>query len=157
MVMYNKGIRYMKYLISKHKNIQDIIMYIWQLPQHVVALFIMGILFFDLIYTKRVLDKRIVYIRCIWGCFSLGDYLFVHPNSNKGDLIHLLGHSKQSVRFGWLYMVIVGIPSLLHYIIWRMLGKRWLYNRFYTERWANSIMNMMEKILFMCYYTGVSK
>lgn len=72
-----------------------------------------------------------------------GDYIFVLPNSTDKSLKHELGHSYQSQLLGWLYIPVVAIPSILHnlvhYIAYK-LGKEWDYYSFYTEKWADKLV-----------------
>ena len=73
---------------------------------------------------------------------SLGDFIFIHPYSFEKSIKHELGHSKQSDILGPLYLIIIGIPSLLNNIslrLCRKVGIKWDYYKFYTERWANRL------------------
>ena len=73
---------------------------------------------------------------------SLGLFLFI-PEGNLGQdfLVHEYGHTIQSLVLGPLYLMIVGIPSVL----WCNLRcfaklrrkKNISYQCLYTERWAN--------------------
>ena len=50
------------------------------------------------------------------GSMSMGSFLFMHPNwdpENKTLLAHEYGHTIQSLFFGPLYLLTVGLPSLL--------------------------------------------
>lgn len=83
-----------------------------------------------------------------WSCggsVSLGEFIFI---CEKGDtehksrlLAHEYGHTIQSLFLGPLYLVVVGLPS----VIWagafggyRARKKRSYYS-FYTETWANRL------------------
>lgn len=71
------------------------------------------------------------------------------PYSNKTwddieTLKHEYGHQKQSQMLGWLYLFVIGIPSIVwagtHQCFWKSLKKHnipcyW----FYTEKWANKL------------------
>ena len=50
------------------------------------------------------------------GSMSLGSFLFLHPSwtpADKALLAHEYGHSIQSLFFGPLYLLTVGLPSIL--------------------------------------------
>ncbi len=50
------------------------------------------------------------------GSMSMGSFLFMHPNwtpENKALLEHEYGHTIQSLFFGPLYLLTVGLPSVL--------------------------------------------
>lgn len=49
-------------------------------------------------------------------------------------LMHEFGHTKDSIRLGWLYLFIVGLPSLISVNI---QGERHLHKDLYAEKWAN--------------------
>lgn len=72
------------------------------------------------------------------GGISLGPLCFVSPQMSKfpTHVAHELdGHTKDSLIFGPLYLVFIGIPSILWAMTYR-LGNS-CYYKFYTERWAN--------------------
>lgn len=53
--------------------------------------------------------------------------------------MHELGHVKQSHMLGWLYLIIIGLPSIL----WAWLGDEdKCYYSFYTEKGANQAMGL---------------
>ena len=77
------------------------------------------------------------------GSVSLGEYIFLCPSHWRDEEIlkHELGHQMQSRILGWLYLPIIGIPS----IVWAgcFNGYRKKHNvsyySFYTERWADKL------------------
>ena len=68
--------------------------------------------------------------------------------TRRAVIKHECGHVKQSKILGPLYLLVIGIPSILHawlnkYI--RMLLEEWRaynYYHFYTEKWANKFMGI---------------
>lgn len=61
---------------------------------------------------------------------SLEDYLFVNPMSSQKSIQHECGHNKQSDILGPLYLIVVGISSLLHNIVHYLcskIGIKWNY------------------------------
>lgn len=124
------------------KYIRNLILFIWQLPQHIVAL----IYFVYLVMMCKDLGvdsryKQAIVIPCIMrGAVTLGNYVFVGLNSEYKETVkHELGHTIQSKLLGPLYLIVIGIPSITYCGLRRIfpsLRKKNYYN-FYTERTAN--------------------
>ena len=77
---------------------------------------------------------------------SLGDYIFIDYMSPEIIIKHEYGHSKQSTILGPLYLIVIGIPSLLHNILHYLCNKvgiKWNYYSFYTEHWANKLAGIV--------------
>ena len=131
------------------KYIRNLILFIWQLPQHIVALIYFGYLVMmckDLGIDSRY--KQATVIPCIMrGAVTLGNYVFVGLNSEYRKTVkHELGHTIQSKILGPLYLIVIGIPSITYCGLRRIfpsLRKKNYYN-FYTEKWAN---NLSEKYI----------
>ena len=75
------------------------------------------------------------------GGISLGKYIIVSVWAGEQTILHEKGHCMQSQRLGWLYLPIVGLPS----IVWAGLYGRIIkktpseYYKFFTERWADKL------------------
>ena len=131
------------------KYIRNLILFIWQLPQHIVAIIYFGYLVMmckDLGIDSRY--KQATVIPCIMrGAVTLGNYVFVGLNSEYKETVkHELGHTIQSKILGPLYLIVIGIPSITYCGLRRLfssLRKKNYYN-FYTEKWAN---NLSEKYI----------
>ena len=131
------------------KYIRNLILFIWQLPQHIVAIIYFGYLVMmckDLGVDSRY--KQATVIPCIMrGAVTLGDYVFVGLTSEYRKTVkHELGHTIQSKILGPLYLIVIGIPSITYCGLRRIfpsLRKKNYYN-FYTEKWAN---NLSEKYI----------
>ncbi len=77
------------------------------------------------------------------GSAGVGMFLFVGASMPRSILLHEYGHSLQSVILGPLFLLVIGLPSLL----WAGLpvarryrkrrGKS--YDWFYPERWASHL------------------
>lgn len=126
----------MKWLIS-------FLLWLWQFPQNYIAFLIYGCLGYLCYYGGKYNGKNLIITEYILSNFSLGDYIFALPNSTDKSLKHELGHSYQSQLLGWLYIPVITIPSILHslvhYIAYK-LGKEWDYYSFYTEKWADKLV-----------------
>lgn len=128
----------------------DLFIYIlWQLPQNIIALIMLPFL------GKKTLIRFENYT-WIFACermnggISLGNFIFVSPQSNKETSIrHELGHVMQSHILGWAYLFIIGIPSLL----WAAFSPRSkCYYSFFTESWANELAGLkVSKNQYGCF------
>lgn len=124
--------------------IKNLILFIWQLPQHLLAILYIGYLVMmckDLGIDSRY--KQAIVIPCVMrGAVTLGCYVFVGLNSEYRKTVkHELGHTIQSKILGPLYLIVIGIPSITYCGLRRIfpsLRKKNYYN-FYTERWANNL------------------
>ena len=116
--------------------IKDSIKWLWQFPQNMLALCIEGILCQAAYREGKVCGNTIIVNITLPSAISLGDYLFVNPMSSQRSIQHECGHSKQSDILGPRYLIIIGIPSLLHNIVHYLcskIGIKWNYYSFYTE------------------------
>ena len=124
------------------KYIRNLILFIWQLPQHIVAIIYFGYLVMmckDLGIDSRY--KQAIVIPCVMrGAVTLGNYVFVGLNSEYRKTVkHELGHTIQSKILGPLYLIVIGIPSITYCGLRRLfpsLRKKNYYD-FYTEKIAN--------------------
>ena len=125
--------------------IKDSIKWLWQFPQNMLALCIEGVLC-EAAYRKGKADGNTIIMNiALSSAMSLGDYLFVSPMSSQKTIQHEYGHSKQSDILGPLYLIVIGIPSLLHNIVHYLcskIGIKWNYYSFYTESWANKLVGI---------------
>lgn len=126
--------------MGKNKiKILNFILYIWQLPQNLLGILIKT-------FTKAEPIEHIYYWKYNSG-LSLGKYIFVNKNASFNTVFHEEGHQKQSLYLGWLYLIIIGLPS----IIWATLKTLGLfsnvsYYKFYTEAWADKLSNIKRNI-----------
>lgn len=124
--------------------IRNLILFIWQLPQHLLAILYIGYLVMmckDLGVDSRY--KQAIVIPCVMrGAVTLGCYVFVGLNLEYRKTVkHELGHTIQSKILGPLYLIVIGIPSITYCGLRRIfpsLRKKNYYD-FYTEKWANNL------------------
>ena len=119
-----------------------IIKYIWQFPQMLAAWI------WYLIRKKSILYNSIgnfytVYVGANRGGVTLGDKIFIskcyHGEYLNMIIAHESGHVKQSLYLGPLYLIVIGIPSILWAWSHRWIAPRKSYYDFFTERWANKL------------------
>lgn len=138
----------------------NFLLYIWQFPQHILALIIKFIHRKEIVRTTKY-NKLLVYIIPSWNSWgagvSLGNYIFLAPiHCNLTTVKHEHGHQIQSRMLGWLYLLVVGFTSAICNNLWdRLFHKKWTtekrnewyYNRF-PEKWADKLgkVNRFKKI-----------
>ena len=126
---------------------------IWELPQNIIGWIIKKVLKAKF-YTRYNEDN--VYTWKMDGGISLGEYIFVPFDETtnastewKLDYIrHEYGHTRQSHYLSWLYLIVIGLPSLLwawkgqdifNYFRMKLGKKPVTYYWLYTEKWADSL------------------
>jgi len=121
------------------KNIKDwiifILLFIWQLPQNLVALVMMPFLGKLTLKTDRNYCLGYIGTRMSGG-ISLGNFAFFSTSlgQREPEVAHEVdGHTVDSKIFGPLYLIIIGLPSILN----AMFDFTECYYDFYTERLAN--------------------
>jgi hypothetical protein len=121
-----------------------IFLVIWQLPQVLIGLLVLILFRNKEVYTNPYNHISVwkVNHKGLFGtaCFSSGPIIFVTPNASDEILKHETGHSKQSVLTGWLFNLIISIPSIC--LFWykriKKKDKKWYYS-YYPENWANKL------------------
>jgi len=120
----------------------------WELPQYILGIF------FILFLNRRIIDilvykdAHVFIARNFPGGISL---IIILNESEIPDsinesggrlkcLLHEYGHSIQSFLLGWLYLPLVGIPSVIRAAVWknRRLNPALYYKR-YPESWADKL------------------
>ena len=113
------------------------LLWIWQLPQNLMGLAIMP--FYRKDRTIRHKDRKIRYCPRFPGGISLGFYVYVGDTDTK-TVMHEYGHTRQSNLLGPLYLIVVGLPSLLWAAFYRYdPSDPHGYYRFFTEKWADRL------------------
>ena len=117
-------------------------LWLWQFPQNIVGL-IMSLIWRDNI-TKDIqmngyVEEGVKFYKYPYNSVSLGDYRFIRYNSNELTYRHENGHSVQSRYLGILYLLIIGLPSAIGNLLFRIKGinERFNYYDLPWERWAD--------------------
>lgn len=111
-------------------------LWLWQLPQNLLGLLLLLYYRPEGSYDYR--DVRLHYSTRMHGGISLGRHIIVSDRYrayNGNTEKHEYGHTRQSRMLGPLYLIVIGIPSVL-WAAWWQPG-RGSYYRFWTERWAD--------------------
>lgn len=125
-------------------------LFIWQLPQNIVALIMMPFL-----GTMLKVDYRNYCFafgaKKMNGAISLGSFVFLSRHSMKSKTIvahELDGHTVDSKLWGPLYLFVIGIPSLLN----ACFNFTDCYYDFYTEKRANKFAGLGVDSLCRLYF-----
>lgn len=116
------------------KPILSILLYVWQLPQNILGEIL------SLYYGARkghdYRGVRLHYSPSIPGGISLGRHIIINDRNRNDEYekMHEWGHTRQSLMLGWLYLAVIGLPSIL----WASRPRR-DYFSFWTERWADTL------------------
>lgn len=127
-----------------------IVDWIWQLPQNLLGILWRRIKKDSIILEISNEDIRdvgaIAYLIKAGGAVTLGKYVFISQTYRDQSMTikHECGHVKQSKMLGPLYLIVIGIPSILHAWLNDYIGcdKKKGYSHFYTEKWADKLMNI---------------
>lgn len=109
---------------------KTILLWLWQAPQNII-----GAVIYHLYDGKKIECGKNVHCKVsseMRGGITLGDYIIV---DDPRVIEHELGHVKQSRMLGPLYLIVIGLPSLLHAALHECNN----YYHFYTEKWAEKL------------------
>lgn len=119
----------------------EILKYFWQLPQLIAAF-----IYYQYLKSKdEILDTctcqgAIVFIkRKSCGSVTLGSYIFLSPRATDTTVRHEYGHTRQSLILGPLYLIVIGIPSIIWAATHKLIAPNKPYGWFYTESTANKL------------------
>lgn len=124
---------------------KEILLYIWQLPQNILGLIM---LLFMKPYVSKEKYKGITYVvsKKMSGGISLGNYVILsNPYRDKKRYQkvwnHEWGHTRDSKMFGPLYLIAIGLPSLIWAWMYGTIIKPTTngYYKFYTEKRADRL------------------
>lgn len=123
---------------------KKIFLFLWQLPQNVLGL---------LVYLVNIKSVRKVYDSSLNVWFysakhvsdrglSLGKFIFLDSDNytSLNSIRHERGHQKQSLYLGWLYLLVIGLPSLIGNILHRYIEFDY-YSQLW-EAWADKLGNV---------------
>ena len=114
--------------------VRKILLYLWQLPQNLLGLIV-------IVFTRAILleNEQCWYTSVSEFGVSLGHYIIFGKGFNHNDLQHERGHQTQSMYLGWLYLIVIGLPSFLGNIWDRLAHTKWQAVRrhkwYYAQPW----------------------
>ena len=138
---------------------KEVLLYLHQLPQNIIGWCLTR-------KPKRQCktitndgeEVKVYFTSNVFGAgVSLGNYIVLdfasyyilstYPLTNAGKEVYLTtvshehGHQKQSMYLGWLYLLVIGLPSALGNITDRVFHKRWHVNKrvkwYYNQPWEH--------------------
>ena len=93
---------------------------IWQFPQHIIAyvIILINCKSIKLMVSKDGISHYLV-DHLFDSAISLGNYIFLDSDGNFSykTIKHEFGHQKQSLMLGPLYLIVIGLPSIIGNII----------------------------------------
>lgn len=115
---------------------QRVLLWVWCFPQNLLGVLLK-------LFTRAENKGQFYAYRLPSGSVSLGDYIFLCPShlDDPDVLKHEQGHQKQSTILGWLYLPVIGLPSIVWagcFAGYRKKHKVSYYD-FYTEHWADKL------------------
>lgn len=122
------------------KTLIKILRWIWEFPQHLLGLILTKI--YNVEY-KETYKGSDIYVGEFPGAISLGTYILMSEQSYRDrrnrTKKHEYGHSKQSLYLGPLYLIVVGLPSLIWAGLYKKFKREISYYEFYPENWADEL------------------
>ena len=137
---------------------KKLLLILWQLPQDVIGVIVflfcktilrMKLLMCAKVYVdehKNVVSECYIFDSDLGGAVSFGKIILMfcrqkHIDSGAALKLtnHEYGHSVQSVYLGWLYLLVIGLPSLIVTSISSSMARQ-----LYTEKWAERIVENIE-------------
>lgn len=126
------------------KHLKNILLWIWQFPQHIVGLLI---LLFIKGESKHKFDGITYYYYDHFpGGISLGNYMILGDKWSQ-SIKHEYGHTLQSRILGPLYLPTVGLCSITWAGLYGSVIKETNngYYKFWTEKWADKLGKVKRK------------
>ena len=131
------------------EKIKNTLMYIWQLPQNLCGIIWKRVNGNNIIvevenYVATLVGAKIYLMRS-GGGVTLGKYVFISQTykDQSAVILHDCGHVKHSKILGPLYLIVIGIPSILHAWLNGYIGcckkSNEGYSHFFSEQWADRL------------------
>lgn len=128
----------------------NLLLFVWQFPQNLIALLICAIVYRvpgDWENKRAGVTVMMVPVKTSF-CWSLGQFIFINPMSDRNTIRHETGHCIQSIFFGPLYLLFVGLPSVILFAIKKLKRRfsgmkedeltKWYHSK-YPESWADKL------------------
>lgn len=125
------------------KKLKYLLYWIWQAPQHLLALAIIYLLDAKFYGNRRIPNTTQIARQYVSdyldSSVSFGGYILLTPNASDKTKKHESGHSLQSLYFGWLYLIVIGLPSIAWNIVHKTIAPNRNYYDFWCEKWADKL------------------
>jgi len=149
-------------LRALHRLISAVVLFVWGIPQQLAGFLGMVFIFLkdrkSAVYTfnnnwpqGRGITAIVIVTGSNWGAVTLGNFIFMDARAaggiqaDRNDYIivgnktirHEYGHTLQGAILGPLYLLVIGVASILH-AAFDLNGEK-PYMELWTERWANKL------------------
>lgn len=124
---------------------KNLLIFLWCLPQNILGIFVM---LFTKKQTPRIYHKGTIITTWKYGSgVSLGQFIFVPEYASNNTIKHEYGHYKQSLLLGWLYLFVIGLPSIIWAGCFGKYRKKYniSYYSFFCEKWADQLGDVERK------------
>lgn len=111
-----------------------VLAYIWQLPQNLLGLLFLLFIRGEERHTLNGIS--FYYAKDFRGGISLGRYIILGDKRER-SVRHEFGHCIQSRMLGPLYLIVIGLPSLIH--AWLCKCDDHSYYDYWCEMWADKL------------------
>lgn len=113
---------------------------LWQLPQHILGKIILLCNKSKVLHCSEYRGIEVIVVENTTWAIGLGTMIIVSTSMSEETIKHEYGHCRQSLYLGWLYLLVVGIPSITFNILTRLkvLKPESYYTR-YPENWADRL------------------
>ena len=127
------------------RTLRAILLYLWQLPQNLLGLLLLLLLLVLKGETRHRLGSiRFYFLDTFPGGITLGEYIIVGTRQEL-TVRHEYGHVLQSRMLGPMYLIVIGLPSVLWAWLHRYMAPDKSYYWLYTERWADLLGGVKRK------------
>ena len=120
---------------------KEILLYISQLPQNLIGLFLLKKKKKEKVY-HRLNGRTFYFTNEMPSGISLGNYIIMNREDKEDGMRHEYGHTIDSRKWGPLYLLVIGLPSILGNIYDRIFHKKWKYSDscewYYNQPWEKS-------------------
>lgn len=128
---------------------KEVLIYIWQLPQNLIGLILLLFYKHEKEY-HRLNGRTFYYTDEMRSGISLGNYIIMNRDDKEDGMRHEYGHSIQSRYLGVIYLLVIGLPSILWNIIDAIIitpivgyeRSYWIYYGMPWEAWADKLGNV---------------
>lgn len=122
------------------KQLKMLILTAWTFPQQLVGLIVHIICRIKGCRYKERNDRQFTFWS-LTSALSLGWFIFLNEEAGKKTYDHEWGHTIQSLILGPLYLIVIGLPSIIWAGCFKWYRKKYhkSYYSFYTEKWADKL------------------
>jgi len=133
------------------KTLTKIRRWTWELPQTLLGACLIPFYKKTLLKVLEYDDTKVYLYDKFPGGISLGYYTHLDWNAkdHNNNIVRIglkksikhesSGHGKQSKYLGPFYLLVIGLPSILHAWIHQLFNRSWDYYKFPTEKWADKL------------------